>query len=78
MNRDFVQGQKLMRSMLPLFYLLEQGGKYIQYVKYGCELAGIAVGNPRQPLMALSEAEKASFRQLYENLKTAKIGKLAA
>ena len=77
-NKDFVQGQKLMRSMLALFYLLEQGGKYIQYVKYGCELAGIAVGSPRQPLLPLSEAEKASFRQLYEKLKAAKIGKLAA
>jgi 4-hydroxy-tetrahydrodipicolinate synthase len=61
-----------------MFYLLENGGKYIQYVKFGCELAGLPVGAPRQPLLALSEAEKADFRSLYEKLKSAKLGKLAA
>jgi 4-hydroxy-tetrahydrodipicolinate synthase len=77
-KKDFVQGQKLMRAVLPMFYLLENGGKYIQYVKYGCELAGIPVGSPRQPLLALGDAEKADFRRLYEQLKSAKLGKLAA
>jgi len=77
-RKDFVQGQKLMHTMLPMFYLLENGGKYIQYVKYGCELAGIPVGSPRQPLQPLSEGEKADFRRLYDQLKSAKIGKLAA
>jgi 4-hydroxy-tetrahydrodipicolinate synthase len=77
-RKDFVRGQKLMHAMLPMFYLLENGGKYIQYVKYGCELAGIPVGSPRQPLLALNDAEKADFRRLYEKLKSAKIGKLAA
>jgi 4-hydroxy-tetrahydrodipicolinate synthase len=77
-KKDFVQGQRLMRAMLPMFYLLENGGKYIQYVKYGCELAGIPVGSPRQPLLQLSDAEKADFRRLYEQLKSAKLGKLAA
>ena len=78
LKKDFVLGQKLMRTMLPMFYLLEQGGKYIQYVKYGCELAGIPVGQPRLPLLPLSEDEKAEFRRLYQQLKDAKIGKLAA
>lgn len=77
-RKDFVQGQKLMHAMLPVFYLLENGGKYIQYVKYGCELAGVPVGSPRQPLQPLSDAEKADFRRLYDQLKSAKIGKLAA
>ncbi|MGH6942523.1 dihydrodipicolinate synthase family protein [Hypericibacter sp.] len=78
LKKDFVRGQRLMHAMLPMFYLLEQGGKYIQFVKYGCELAGIPVGSPRQPLLPLSEAEKADFRRLYEQLKAAKIGALAA
>ncbi len=77
-RKDFVQGQKLMHAMLPMFYLLEQGGKYIQYVKYGCELAGIPVGSTRQPLLPLSDGEKAHFKKLYDELKAAKIGKLAA
>jgi 4-hydroxy-tetrahydrodipicolinate synthase len=61
-KRDFVLGQRLMRAMLPLFYLLEQGGKYIQYVKHGCELAGHPVGDTRAPLMPLSADEKATSR----------------
>jgi 4-hydroxy-tetrahydrodipicolinate synthase len=77
-KKDFLQGQKLMHTMLPMFYLLENGGKYIQYVKYGCELAGIPVGSPRQPLLPLSDAEKADFRSLYDQLKSAKLSKLAA
>ena len=76
--KDFVKGQKLMHAMLPMFYLLEQGGKYIQYVKYGCELAGIPVGHPREPLQPLSDAEKADFRRLYDDLKAAGIASLAA
>ncbi|GIK96895.1 MAG: dihydrodipicolinate synthase family protein [Alphaproteobacteria bacterium] len=77
-RKDFVLGQKLMRAMLPVFYLLEQGGKYIQYVKYGCELAGLPVGTTRGPLMPLSDAEKAQFRSLYEGVKAAGLDKLAA
>jgi len=77
-KRDFVVGQRLMRTMLPLFYLLEQGGKYIQYVKFGCELAGIPVGSARPPLQELSNAEKSEFRRHYQELKAAKIGSLAA
>jgi len=63
----------MMKTMMPLFYLLEQGGKYIQYVKYGCALAGVPVGEPRPPLMPLSEAEKARFRGLYEAVKAANV-----
>jgi 4-hydroxy-tetrahydrodipicolinate synthase len=78
LKNDFVRGQQLMLTMLPMFYLLEQGGKYIQYVKYGCELAGIPVGSARQPLLPLTAEEKAGFRRLYDQLKAANIGSLAA
>jgi 4-hydroxy-tetrahydrodipicolinate synthase len=76
-RKDFVAGQTLMRAMLELFYLLENGGKYIQYVKYGCELAGVPVGDPRPPLHALSAEEKAKFRKLYEAVKQAGLAKAA-
>ncbi len=76
-RQDFVAGQKLMRAMLDVFYLLENGGKYIQYVKYGCELAGQPVGDPRRPLLPLSDAEKASFRKLFDGVKSARLAKAA-
>ena len=78
LRKDFVLGQKQMQTMLRMFYLLEQGGKYIQYVKYGCELAGIPVGPPRGPLLPLSGDEKAAFDRLYAQVKAAGIGRLAA
>ncbi len=76
-RKDFVAGQKLMRALLPLFYLLENGGKYIQYVKYGCELAGVPAGDPRPPLQPLNDEEKARFRELFEAVKSANLAKAA-
>jgi 4-hydroxy-tetrahydrodipicolinate synthase len=77
-RRDFLEGLRLMQAMMPLFYLLEQGGKYIQYVKYGCELAGLPVGPVRPPLLGLTDAERARFKELYEGVKRARLGRTAA
>ncbi|WP_193369687.1 dihydrodipicolinate synthase family protein [Pelagibius marinus] len=41
-------------------------GKFVQKVKYGCELQGVPVGNCRGPLQPLSDAEKAEFRAAME------------
>lgn len=38
-----------------------ESGKFVQKVKYGCELAGTPVGAGRQPLLPLNAAEKAAF-----------------
>jgi 4-hydroxy-tetrahydrodipicolinate synthase len=43
-----------------------ESGKFVQKVKYGCELAGIPVGAGRQPLLPLGETEKADFRKAME------------
>jgi 4-hydroxy-tetrahydrodipicolinate synthase len=75
-RKDFILAQKIMWTMMPLFCLLEQGGKYMQCVKYGTELAGIPVGDTRAPLQALSSEEKASFRGLYEGVIAAKLSTL--
>jgi 4-hydroxy-tetrahydrodipicolinate synthase len=77
-RRDFIEGLRLMQAMMPLFYLLEQGGKYIQYVKYGCELAGLPVGTVRPPLSGLTDAERAGFKVLYEDVKQARLGRVNA
>lgn len=39
-----------------------ESGKFVQKIKYGCELLGTAVGHCRQPLLPLSDREKADFR----------------
>ncbi|MGY5802202.1 dihydrodipicolinate synthase family protein [Rhizobium hainanense] len=39
-----------------------ESGKFVQKVKYGCELQGLAVGNGRAPLGELTVEEKAEFR----------------
>jgi 4-hydroxy-tetrahydrodipicolinate synthase len=72
-RQDFAAGMRIMRAMLPLFYLLERGGKYIQYVKYGAELAGIPVGPAREPLQSLTNSEKEHFASLYDNVKKARL-----
>lgn len=40
-----------------------ESGKFVQKVKYGCELAGTPVGIARRPLLELSREEKADFRK---------------
>lgn len=59
--------QDIVRSMFPLMNNLESG-KFIQKVKYGCELAGFNVGVARMPLLALTETEKSEFRREFEKL----------
>jgi len=62
---DIQGAQAVMRSLFPVLASMEQG-KFIQKVKYGCELAGFNSGNARLPLLPLSEAEKAEFRAIFE------------
>lgn len=67
-DQDFVAGRELAARLLPMLNLLEQGGKFCQYIKFGCELAGLPVGAPRSPLMELNDSEKATFTRHYEAL----------
>jgi len=39
-DKDFDKGRAMMMAMLPLMDFLE-GGKFVQSIKYGCELAGL-------------------------------------
>jgi dihydrodipicolinate synthase/N-acetylneuraminate lyase len=43
-----------------------ESGKFVQKVKYGCELAGTPVGIARRPLLPLNAEEKADFRMAME------------
>lgn len=67
-RNDFATGRKLMAQLLPVLELLERSGKFIQYVRYGCELAGVPVGPARAPLGTLSDAERGAFATLVQPL----------
>ncbi|MFC3284125.1 dihydrodipicolinate synthase family protein [Litchfieldella rifensis] len=67
-DQDFVAGRELAVRLLPMLNLLEQGGKFCQYIKYGCELAELPVGPARAPLLPLNDEEKASFQRTYDAL----------
>ena len=43
-----------------------ESGKFVQKVKYGCELQGTSVGETRMPLAALTTEEKSAFRAAME------------
>ena len=59
-----------MSAMLPLMRVLEQGGKFVQSVKYGCELAGLQAGPPRLPLQPLTSDEMSELEKVILNLET--------
>ena len=66
---DFVKGRRIMSAMMPLMRVLEQGGKFIQAVKHGCEMAGQYAGPPRLPLHALNKDDKRQLEQVVRVLK---------
>ena len=61
---DFVLGRRIMSAMLPLMRTLEQGGKFLQCIKYGCAVRGLPAGPPRAPLRDLNKDEKRSLAQV--------------
>ncbi|MEK0086151.1 4-hydroxy-tetrahydrodipicolinate synthase [Benzoatithermus flavus] len=61
---DLKTAQALAAAFYPLMTNLESG-KFVQKVKYGCELMGIPVGETRRPLLPLSAAEKAAFGAVF-------------
>jgi 4-hydroxy-tetrahydrodipicolinate synthase len=65
---DYTKGRRLMLALMPLMRVLEQGGKFVQSVKYGCELTGLRAGPPRLPLQALTPEEKSELEQVINTL----------
>lgn len=65
LNNDFVTARKHMDKLLPLLRNMESGG-YTQKVKLGCELRGIPVGKPRQPLLPLTVKDRVEFKKIFK------------
>jgi 4-hydroxy-tetrahydrodipicolinate synthase len=69
LEKDFDKGRKIMNAFMPLMDFLE-GGKFVQSIKYGCELGGLRTGGVRAPLQGLVEAEKEALRDIIKTLKS--------
>ena len=57
---DHARAKEIMQALWPAMNVLESG-KFVQKLKYGCELQGNPVGDCRMPFGPLTEAEKAEF-----------------
>jgi 4-hydroxy-tetrahydrodipicolinate synthase len=66
---DFKKGRRIMSALLPLMNVLEQGGKFVQCIKHGCETNGKVAGPPRPPLKSLNKDEKLQLEKVVQVLK---------
>lgn len=67
-EKDFAKGRRIMSAMMPLMDFLECG-KFVQSIKYGCELAGLRTGGVRAPLQGLDENERQQLKKVVSALK---------
>ncbi|WEX90957.1 dihydrodipicolinate synthase family protein [Sinorhizobium garamanticum] len=58
---DLDKARTQMKTLYRAMNILESG-KFVQKIKYGCELQGLPVGECRAPLGPLTDDEKAEFR----------------
>lgn len=66
---NFDKGRRIMSALMPLMRVLEQGGKFIQTIKYGVTLNGIGAGMVRPPLKGLNKDDKRALEQVVRVLK---------
>lgn len=69
LDSNFAKGRRIMSALMPLMRVLEQGGKFIQCIKHGCEMVGLHAGPPRPPLKALNKDDKRQLEQVVRVLK---------
>jgi len=68
---DFAKGREIMKAMMPLMRVLEQGGKFVQCIKHGLTLRGIPAGPPRRPLHPLNKDDKRALEEVIRTMDTA-------
>jgi 4-hydroxy-tetrahydrodipicolinate synthase len=57
---NHARAKEIMQAIWPAMNVLESG-KFVQKLKYGCELQGNPVGECRMPFGPLTDAEKTEF-----------------
>lgn len=65
---DFTKGRQIMSALLPLMYCLERGGRFLQSVKYACEVMNRPGGPVRPPMLPM---EKELRREVFQIVNTA-------
>jgi 4-hydroxy-tetrahydrodipicolinate synthase len=68
-EKNFDKGRAIMKALLPLMAIFEAGGKFVQTIKFGCELSGLKVGDVRPPLRPMNSDEKRGLQTVVTNLK---------
>ncbi len=69
-DNDFDRGRRIMSAFLPLMHVLEQGGTFLQCVKYGCELQGRPGGIVRPPLRPLNKEQMREMDEIIPHIRT--------
>lgn len=67
---DFVAAKQLYDRMLPVLSMMEDDGKYTQFVKAGCAAVGHPIGPPRKPLLPPTAEETQRLQCKIRVLKT--------
>lgn len=67
---DFDKGRGMTSALLPLMICLEKGGKFLQSVKYACELLGRPGGPVRPPFQPMNEELRGELSRIVEAAQT--------
>ena len=67
--KDYAAARDYFYRLLPLFSLFEHSGKFTQFVKAGCGIAGRDSGPPRRPLLSPNADELEAIREAIGQLK---------
>lgn len=69
-EKNFDKGRAIMSAMLPLMRVLEQGGQFVQCIKYGLTLRGLDAGPPRRPLQPMNKDDKRQLAEVVATMNT--------
>jgi len=68
---DMVLGQKIMSALMPMMKEIEQGGKFLQCIKLGCEQQGRPGGMVRAPLLPMDDKLRQDMCKIFAGTRKA-------